>query len=403
MKPEVLLIATADTKFEEARYLRDCLEAEGVGVVHLDPSIRADRSVAEIGPKDVAKAAGRTIEDVRALKHEGKCQAAMTEGAVKAALAYHAKHPLSGVLGIGGSMGTGLATTVMRAFPYGLPKLMISTMASGMTAPYVGTRDIAMLNSVVDINGLNSIAREVYRNGALAVAGMAKGYRPERTGDKPLALMTTLGTTEKCAKRVRSRLEEKGFEVMVFHSSGAGGPTLDSIVADRGADVVIDLSLIEINDFLNGGLAGTSPDRSKAAIAKGVPTIFAPGNIDFIIAGPIDVAKAQYPDRRYHVHNPALTAVRSRPEDFERLADHMASIIAGAKSAVSFFVPMQGFSAHDSTEGHLHEPDMPKYFLARAQRAFPESVNLKSFNAHINDEAFADALADEALHLTGRG
>ncbi len=403
MKPEVLLIVTADTKFVEMKYLRNCLEAEGVKVVHLDPSIRADKGVAEIGPKDVATAAGATIEDIRALKHEGKCQAAMTEGAVKAALGYHEMHPLSGILGIGGSMGTGLATTVMRAFPYGVPKLMISTMASGMTAPYVGTRDIAMLNSVVDINGLNSIAREVYRNGALAVAGMAKGYKPERAGDKPLALMTTLGTTEKCAKRVRSRLEEKGFEVMVFHSSGAGGPTLDSIVADRGADVVIDLSLIEINDFLNGGLAGTSPDRSRAAIAKGVPTIFAPGNIDFIIAGPLEVAKAQFPGRRYHSHNAALTAVRSRPEDFEKLADHMANIITGAKAAVSFFVPTRGFSAHDSMEGYLHEPDMPKYFLARAQQAFPDSVNLKSFNAHINDEAFADALADEALRLTGRG
>ena len=401
-KPKVLLIVTADTKAEEAAYLRACLEEAGVDVVHMDPSVRADLGVAEIRPEEIANAAGKTIEEVRALKHEGKCQAVMMEGAIKLALDYHKKHGLSGILSIGGSMGTTLSTAVMRAFPYGFPKLMISTMASGFTALYVGNRDIAMLNSVVDINGLNSIAREVYRNGALALAGMAKGFSPSRESEKPLVLMTTLGTTEKCAKRIRSRLEDEGFEVMIFHSSGAGGPTLDSIAADRGAAAVIDLSLIEVSDFLKGGLAGGSPDRSKAALEAGIPTVFAPGNIDFIIAGPIDAAKAQFPNRRYHIHNSALTAVRAYPDDFREVADHMAGLIKSAKGPVSFFTPLGGLSSHDSPEGHLYEPGMASAFAERAREVMPESVNLREFDAHINDDVFADAIADEVLRLTGK-
>jgi len=400
-EPRVLLIITQDTKAEEARFVRRVLESAGIAVVHLDPSIRQTLGSAEIAPEAIAAAADTTIENVRALGHEGHCQAVMMTGALRCALATHADAPLSGILAVGGSMGTALAGTLMQAFPYGLPKLIVSTIASGFTKPYVGVKDIAMLNAVTDISGINSISRAVFRNAALAMAGMAHGYDPLDRSERPLVLITTLGTTETSVRRIRVALEADGAEVMVFHSSGAGGPTLDSIVEDRGAALVLDLSVTEIVDHLNGGLADAGPDRGRPALRKGIPTILAPGNADFIIAGPFDAARAQFPDRRYHVHNAAMTAVRMEPSDLERLADHLAGMVADATGPVRLFVPLQGFSHHDSRDGHLHDPSMPAPFADYLERVMPAAVPVERIDAHFNDPAFSDAIIAAARVMLG--
>lgn len=395
-EPRVLLIITQDTKEEEARFMRRTLEAAGVSVIHLDPSIRRTVGGAEISPEAIAGAAGMTIEAVRALGHEGKCQAVMIDGALKLALETHAQTPLSGIISIGGSMGTSLSTAIMRAFPYGLPKLMVSTMASGFTAPYVGVKDIAMLNAVTDIAGINSISRDVFRNAALAMAGMAKGYDPAQRSDRPLVLMTTLGTTEKSTRRIREALEADGCEVMVFHSSGAGGPTLDSIAAERDVALVLDLSVTEIVDHLHNGLANSGPDRGKAGLARGIPTIFAPGNADFIIAGPIDDAEARFPGKRYHIHNAALTAVRTGIDELKPVADHLAAMVAEAKGPVRLFVPLKGFSNHDSPEGHLHDLSVPGPFADYLRQVMPDGVPVETIDAHFNDVEFSDAITAAA-------
>lgn len=401
-QPSVLLVITQDTKAEEARFVRQTLESAGVRVVHLDPSVRRTVGGAEIAPEAVAAAAGHTIEQVRALGHEGKCQAVMIEGSIKAAHAWHAEHPLSGILAVGGSMGTALAGALMQSMPYGMPKLIVSTMASGFTAPYMGVKDIAMLNAVTDIAGINSISREVFRNGALAVAGMAKGYDPARGADKPLVLMTTLGTTETGTRRIREALEADGAEVMVFHSSGAGGATLDSIAADRDVALVLDLSVTEVIDHLFGGLADGGPNRGKAGMAKGVPTIWAPGNADFIIAGPIDAARAQFPDTRYHEHNPQLTAVRTRLPELKALADRLAVLVAEAKGPVQVFTPLHGFSNHDSPAGHIQDTSLPGPFADYLKQVMPAHVPVTAVDAHFNDEAFSDAIIAAARGMIAR-
>jgi len=390
--PKVLLIVTQDTKEQEARFVRGVLEAAGCRVIHLDPSVRRTVGGAEISPEAVVAAAGQTIEAVRALGHEGKCQAVMIEGSVKLALATHATEHLSGVLSIGGSMGTSLAGAVMQALPYGLPKMIVSTMASGFTAPYVGHKDIAMMNAVTDVAGLNSISRDVYRNAANAVAGMAKGYAPSTSGDRPLILMGTLGTTETATRRIREALERDGNEVMVFHTSGAGGPTMDSIVADRDVAAMLDLSWTEIVDQIYGGIAAGGPERGRAALIRGVPTIFAPGNIDFIIAGPIDDAQARYPGKRYHIHNPALTAVRTELPELQAVADQMADLVKDARGPVRFFVPLKGFSNHDSPAGHIHDPSLPGPFAAYLRSKVRPDIPVTALDHHFNDPEFADAI-----------
>ena len=398
-RPKVLLLATQDTKEVEARFLREHLTAYGCEVIHLDASVRRTVGGAEIAPEEVAGAAGKTIGEVRALGHEGKCIAVMIEGAVACALRAHAEEGLAGALALGGSMGTALAGAVFQALPYGLPKLIVSTMASGFTAPYVGRKDIAMLNAVTDISGINSISEEVYRNAAAAVAGMTAHYEPKARAEKPLVLVGTLGTTEKCVRRVREALEEDGFEVMVFHTSGAGGPTMDSIAADREVAAVLDLSLTEMVDTLFGGLCAGGPDRGRAGLTKGVPTIVAPGNVDFIIGGPLEAAQAQFPGRRYHVHNPALTAVRTNLDDLKKIADHVAGLLAEAKGPVRVFVPLGGFSNHDSNEGHIHEPDLPAPFADYLRSVLPAGVTLETRACHFNDPEFADAIVAATREL----
>jgi uncharacterized protein (UPF0261 family) len=399
--PKVLMIITLDTKAQESRYVRDILESHGVGVIHLDASIRKTvEGGAEIGPEEVAKAAGSDLNAVRDLKHEGKCQAVMTQGAIKVVEELQRKGEIAGVIGVGGSMGTTLATAVMRTLPYGMPKVMISTMGSGFTRPFIGTRDILMLNSVCDIAGLNTITRDVFRNGAIAVAAMAQEYKPGTRDNKPLVMISTLSTTDKCSVRVREALTRQGYEVMVFHTLGTGGMTLDDIVRERDVSAVVDMSLVEINDHLQGGLCSAGPDRSKAALQKGVPTIFAPGNIDFNVSGPIDQARVQFPGKRYHIHNAALTAVRSEAPELKALAEHMAGIIRDAKGPVSFMVPLKGFSAHDSEQGYLHDPSLPPVFAAHLKSVMPPGVEVTEIDCHINDEPFADAIIARVLQLT---
>jgi len=399
-KPKILLVATLDTKEMEARFLRNCLEESGVEVFNLDASIRRTISAdSAITPEQIAAASGTTMAEVRALNHEGKCLAVMIEGAIKCAHELHDRIGLSGIIGLGGSLGTTLGTAIMRTFPFGLPKLMISTMASGMVRPFVGTRDIMMLHSVCDVSGMNTVTRRVFRNGAGAMAGMARVAQPLRTREqeKPLVAISSLGTTEKCAVAVRNSLELMGFEVMLFHTQGTGGVAMDEVVREQDVSVVVNLSMIEVGDFLVDGLFSGGPDRCRSALEKGVPTIFVPGNIDFMVAGPIDDAKKRWPGRKYHIHNPMLTAVRAGAAEFRGVAEHMSGLIKEAKGPVVCFVPLLGFSHHDSPQGHLHDPSLPPIFAEHLKKLVPAGVPVIELPYHINDEQFAARIFEQVI------
>ena len=397
-RPKVLMIITLDTKEVEARYLRKCLEDSGLEVYHLDASIRHTVDAgADITPDQIAAAAGKTMSEIRALNHEGKCLEIMIQGAIPCAHALDQRVGLSGIIGAGGSLGTALCTAVMGTFPFGLPKVMISTMASGNTRPFVGTKDIVLVHSVCDILGLNTVTRRVFQNSALALAGMARGFKPCVASDKPLVVISTLSISEKCCLAIRKAVEQRGFEVMVFHTSGTGGASMDEIIRDQEVSVVVNLSLIEVSDYLSHGLFSGGPDRCKASLEKGIPTIFAPGNIDITVAGPVEDAKKRYPDRRYHVHNPSLTAVRSGAEEFKRVAEHMAGLIKEAKGPVAFFVPLLGFSDHDSEHGHLHDLSLPPVFAEHLKKVMPPGVPVVEVPCHINDEAFANKIIEQVV------
>ena len=392
-KPAVLLIATLDTKIEEAEYILKCLDELGINTLIMDPSVRksGNREV-DITPEEVAKAAGTTLEEVRALGHEGKALSAMTRGAVNCAKSLIEQTEVSGVISLGGSMGTALGTAVMREFPVGLPKVMISTMASGMVKPYVGTKDIMMLYSVADISGLNSITSAILRNGAGAVAGMAKSYQKSAENEKPVIMMSMLATVEPCSRMIRAEMEKLGYEVIIFHTSGTGGAAMDELILERNVAAVVDLSIIEVTDYIYHGLFAATPDRCQAALRKGIPVFYAPGNLDFMVGGPLEAAKQQFPGKKYHVHNAQLTAVRTGPEEMEEVAKYFGKAFSDIRRPNGFFIPLKGFSHHDSPHGHLHDLSMPPILVELMQKHCPADTPITALPCHINDPEFAAAI-----------
>ncbi len=393
--PTALLIATMDTKGQEALFLAECLRKQQITVKILDAGIKGKSPVAvDITREEVARAGGKTLSEVRNIGHEGKALQIMTEGAVKCAAKLHRQSKIRGIISLGGSMGTTLGTGVMRAFPVGMPKVMISTMASRDTRAFVGTKDILMLHSVCDLSGLNRITRSILGNGAGALAGMLRTVKPDAVSDKPLVFLSTLGTTEACAQSVRKALEENGNEVVIYHTVGSGGAAMEEMIAEETVTAVVDLSLHEIADHLFGGDYDAGPNRGSVALAKGIPTILVPGNMDFLVSGSFETAKRRFPNRTYHAHNAAITVVRTNHSEIKKLARILADLANNAKGPLAILVPMAGFSAFDSPDGPLADPTAPGLFVQVLKKKLGTRIPLFLLPLHINDPQFARAIVE---------
>jgi len=382
-----------DTKGREALYLAECLKKQEISVKILDAGIQGKSAVpVDIVREDVAKAGGKSLSEVQNIGHEGKALQIMMEGAVECAIKLQRQNKIHGIISLGGSMGTTLGTGVMRALPIGFPKLMISTMASRDTRPFVGSHDILMLHSVCDLSGINRITRLVLRNGALAMAGMVKGSRDAHPPVKPLVVISNLGTTEICSSSVRKCLEEKGNEVIIFHAVGSGGAAMEEIIRQEDVNAVVDLSLNEIGDHRFGGEYDAGPDRGTAALQKGIPTIIVPGNMDFFGGGPFQLAQKRFPNRKYHKHNAAITAVRTEPQELKEMAAILADRCNAASGPLVVLIPLGGFSAFDRPGGPFHEPRSPAIFAKAFETELRPGIPLHTLPFHINDPEFTQAL-----------
>jgi uncharacterized protein (UPF0261 family) len=289
-------------------------------------------------------------------------------------------------------MGTTLGTGVMRAFPIGFPKLMISTMASRDTRPFVGSHDILMLHSVCDLSGINRITELILRNGALSMAGMLQASAEPRPSAKPLVVLSNLGTTEVCSLIIRKNLEEKGNEVIIFHTVGSGGAAMEEIIRQEKVKAVVDLSLNEIGDHCFGGEYDAGSGRGSAALQKGIPTIMVPGNMDFLGGGPFHLAQKRFPNRRYHKHNEAITAVRTELGEIKEMAAILADRCNAAKGPVAILIPLGGFSAFDHPQGPFYDPRAPKVFAETLKKMLTQEIPLQTLPFHINDPEFAQAV-----------
>ena len=394
----VLIVATMDTKSREILYLEECLRECGVPFLSLDAGIMGTSPFpVTVTREEIALAGGMALAEVQKLSSEGEALGIMTRGAIHYAKELYHNGKIKGIIGIGGSMGTTLGTGVMRTFPLGFPKIMISTMASRDTHSFVGTKDIMMLHSVCDLSGINRLTGKIIRNGARAMAGMVKDAAPFSWSARPLVVVSTLGTTEKCVQVLKKELEDKGKEVVVFHTSGTGGESMEEFIRDENVEALIDLSLHEIMDHYFGGDYDAGADRGLSALRKGVPTVFIPGNIDFLVTGPLHTAQKRFPGRPSHAHNAAITTIRTEASEVASIADKLAGYCIEAKGPVSVVIPMKGFSAFDREGGPFYDPDAVNAFVKTIESKLPPSIPLQLVPFHINDPEFAHAVL-EAHH-----
>ncbi|MGI8865664.1 MAG: Tm-1-like ATP-binding domain-containing protein, partial [Rubrobacteraceae bacterium] len=312
----VVLLGTLDTKGIEYDFLRDRLREAGVEVTLIDAGIIGEpKATPDITREEVARAAGEDVEALASAGDRGAAVAAMARGAGEIVRNLHDEGRLDGIIAIGGSGGSALATQAMRVLPVGVPKLMVSTVASGDTRPYVGESDVTMMYSVVDIAGINQISARILSNAAGAIAGMAKAPIPEVGEEKPLIGATMFGVTTPCVDAARERLEELGYEVLVFHATGAGGLSMEALVRDGFITAVLDTTTTELADDLVGGVLSAGPDRLEAAGELGVPQVVSLGALDMVNFGPPETVPKEFDGRLFYEHNPTITLMRTTPEE----------------------------------------------------------------------------------------
>ena len=390
----VVIVGTLDTKGEEIGFARDVLEAQGVGVHVVDVGVMGDPEFdPDTTASEVAEAAGTTLDALREAGDRGEAIEAMGEGASAVTTGLHDEGRLDGVLGLGGSGNTSIATAAMRALPVGVPKVMVSTMASGDTEPYVGARDVMMLYSVADIEGLNRLSRQVIANAALAMVGMVTNDPDVEVEDKPTVGITMFGVTTPCVQAAREYLEDRGYETIVFHATGTGGRAMESLVEEGVIDGVLDVTTTEWADELVGGVLSAGPDRLDAAGAAGVPQVVSTGALDMVNFGPRDSVPGEFDGRQFHVHNPQVTLMRTTPEENAELGQIVSEKLNAATGPTALALPLGGVSMLDVEGEDFHDPEADRALFDALREGIDDDVELLELDADVNDEEFARTIA----------
>lgn len=401
----VILIGTLDTKGTEFRFVRDLLNQAGIETIVIDAGVTQPPAfVPEIGREQLYRAAGTSHEAVVKAADRGKAIEAAAHGAAKLVGELHAQGKVDGILSLGGSAGTTIGTAAMRALPFGVPKLMVSTLASGQVKQYVGVRDILMMHSVVDISGLNRISRTVLSNAAHAMIGMVRPSNTPRpqsipAQDRPLIAATMFGVTTPCVEAARKLVEQDGYEVLVFHATGTGGMTMESFISDGIIRGVLDLTTTELADELVGGILTAGRDRLTAAALHAIPQVISVGALDMVNFGPRDTVPEKFRSRRFYQHNPNVTLMRTTPEENDRLGKEIAEKASAARGPTAILLPLRGVSAIDAEGQPFWWPEADTALFQSIRNWCGPSVELIEQDMHINDPAFAQAAASTLLRL----
>lgn len=410
MAHTILLIGTLDTKGHEYAFVRDRITAAGHDVLVMDLGIVGDPVFApDVPAAEVARAGGGELSALRARADRGSAVDIMQKGACALVPALYAAGRFQGVLGLGGGGGTTMITAAMRTLPVGVPKLMVSTMASGQTAPYVDVKDITMMYSVVDIAGLNPLSRRILANAAGAMAGMVSqiGAQPGTTdgraaGDRPLLAATMFGVTTPCVTAVREQLERAGYDVLVFHATGTGGRAMEGLIDDGYVAGVVDVTTTEWCDEVVGGVLTAGPDRLGAAARTGIPQVVSVGALDMVNFGGIETVPERFRERRLYRHNATVTLMRTTAEECGTIGRRIAAQLNRATGPVVLVLPLRGVSAIDAEGKPFADPEADRVLFDALRSTVGSHVRVVDVDAHINDPAFADVLVGEMLQAMGR-
>lgn len=397
----VAVVGTFDTKGKEFQFVQSILQGLGVNTLMIHSGVFEPLFVPDISNQDIAQAVHEDMNDIAKQKDRARATEVLARGLEVLIPKLYKEGKFDGVLSFGGSGGTSIVTPGMRALPIGVPKMMVSTVASGNVSQYVGTSDIMMYPSIVDVAGLNTISIKIFTNAALAMAGMVKHEISEQEVEKkPLIAATMFGVTTPCVDQARAYLEAQGYEVIVFHATGAGGKTMEKLIESHYFDGVLDLTTTEWCDELVGGVLNAGPHRLEAAGRAGVPQVVSVGALDMVNFGPYDTVPAKFQGRNLYKHNPTITLMRTTAEENGQLGKIIAEKLNNASSKTALMLPLKGVSALDAEGQPFYgaEEDQMLFDTLR-QHIDAAKVELIEADAHINDEAFALQAAKKLVEL----
>ena len=392
----VVLLGALDTKGDEYAFIRDQVIEAGCDVLMINAGVLGDPGYPiAFSRRDVAAEAGADIDELVAAGDRGTAVTAMAEGASSIVQGLCREGRIHGILGMGGSGGSSIVSRAMRKLPIGFPKLLVSTMAAGDVSAFVGTSDIAMMYSVVDIAGINAVSSSILGNAAAGVAGMAAAYevRLPSADTRPLVGATMYGTTTPCVNAARAVLEQLGYEVLIFHATGTGGRSMEALMQSGYITASLDVTTTEIIDEIAGGTLTAGPDRLEAAGALGLPQVISIGATDQITFTPPQAVPTAYRDRNTYDHNPSITLVRSNTKECEEFGRVVADKLNRALGPVSLFVPLRGGSSYAVAGAVFHDPEADAALVESLRTHLGPSVELVEMDTDINDPAFAEAMA----------
>lgn len=404
--PTIAVLGTFDTKGAEHGFLADTIRARGHTplLIHVG-SFGAATIAPDIDVPEVAAASGEDWRAIFAKQDRGESVALMARAVAKFIAPLAESGRIQGIISLGGGGGTAIATSAMRALPIGFPKLMVSTLASGNTAPYLGTKDIVMMPAIVDVSGINRISRAIFENAAGAICGMVEAAEQRRqrpAADKPLIVASMFGNTTACVNEAKRLVEAAGFEVLVFHSTGAGGRAMEALIESGMVAGVLDITTTEWADELVGGILGAGPDRLDAAAKAGVPAIVVPGCLDMVNFGEPQTVPAKFVGRTFYHHNPQVTLMRTTPAECAELGRILAEKVNRYPAPVTVLLPLRAISVISAAGQPFHDPAADAALFGAIKEHLRKDVPVIELDAAINDPAFAQACAENLL-ASGKG
>lgn len=401
MGKTIALVGAFDTKGAEYGFVRDCIVERGhqtllinVGVLG-EPHLTPDVSSAE-----VARAAGLDLHDLIEAQDRGEAMAAMTQGVEALIPRLHAEGRFDAIMALGGGGGTSIACAAMRRLPLGLPKVMVSTVAGTDVSGYVGVKDIVMIPSIVDVAGINRISREIFAKAAGAICGMVETEVPSGD-DRPLVVASMFGNTTDCVEDAKAILEKAGYEVLVFHATGTGGRTMESLIESGQIAGVLDITTTEWADELVGGVLAAGPTRLEAAARHGIPAVVTPACLDMVNFWAPETIPKKFADRRFYQHNPNITLMRTTPDECRQLGEILAGKLNGSSGPVTVLLPLKGLSVIDTPGGPFWWPEADQALFDALKKNLREDIPVVEIDANVNDGEFSEKCAGVLLEEMG--
>lgn len=396
----IAIAGTFDTKGKEYLYVKELIESLGLSTLTIHTGVFESTFEPDVSNEEVAQAVGWNINDIVSKKDRALATEVLSKGMEKLVPKLYEQGKFDGIISFGGSGGTSLVTPAMRALPIGVPKLMVSTVASGNTSQYVGTSDIVMMPSIVDVAGLNSISTKIFTNAVFAIVGMVKFENKKVLDKKPLVAATMFGVTTPCVTAAKEYMEERGYEVLVFHATGVGGRTMESLIEGGFIEGVLDLTTTEWADEIIGGVLNAGPNRLEAAAKHNIPQVVSVGALDMCNFGPYDTVPEKFLGRNLYKHNPTVTLMRTTVEENELIGRKIAEKLNMSKGQTILMLPLKGVSGIDAKDQPFYgEEEDKKLFDTLKELTNKDVVTIREMNCNINDIEFAQRAAQNLIDL----